>query len=251
MPSLSRECGANSKTFTVLIALKMPSAISILCSQDMHSMILKNSSLSLLMDFIKTWTEFKSSHTSLQLKNITKQNWNLRVKAGWLILREINPSLLILWQVSTDRLSLALIANINQQLSIHSQLSVSPFLKPQKQWLTFSSFMETWKRKLKDHGLSTHQTMQPIGIKKLAKPWELIFPDAACTQFLQNKIFTKLADNQWLKSLIKSKMKEKIFSWLSIPNKNWRFQNKTQCNSHTDAQKQLTTALKIYSLSYQ
>ncbi len=54
--------------------------------------------------------------------------------------------------------------------------------------------------------------MQPIGIKKLAKPWELMFLDAACTQFLQNKIFTKLADNQWLKSLIKLKMKEKIFS---------------------------------------
>jgi hypothetical protein len=72
--------------------------------------------------------------------------------------------------------------------------------------------METWKRKPKDHGLSTRQTMQPIGIKKLAMPWELIFPDAACTQFLQNKTFTKLADNQWLKSLIKLKTKEKIFS---------------------------------------
>jgi hypothetical protein len=46
-------------------------------------------------------------------------------------------------------------------------------------------------------------------------------------------------------------MKEKIFSWLRWLMKNWRFQNKTQFNSHSDVQKQLTTALKICSLSYQ
>ena len=110
--------------------------------------------------------------------------------------------------------------------------------------------METWKTKPKEDGSNTHQIMLLNGTKMLARPLALMSQNAACTQFLPNKTFTKSESNQWLKSHIKLKTKAKIFSLLKGMNKNWPFQNKTLPNLHSDAQNQPTTEIRIYSLSF-
>lgn len=107
--------------------------------------------------------------------------------------------------------------------------------------------METWKRKPKDHGLSTPQMMQLNGTKRPAKLLVLMYQNAVCMQCLQNKTFTKWADNQWRKFLIKLRARARIFSWLKWIKKSWPFKNKMQFNSHSDAQDQRTTELRIYS----
>ena len=217
----------------------------------MLNMILKSSSLSWLMVFIKTWTESKSNLMFLQFKNKTKLKSSSHSKAGSPISKETNPSLLISWLVSTARLLLVQTANINQLLLTPSLLSVLRFLKPQKRSLTFSLSTETWKRKQKEDGSSTHQMMQLNGTKKLVKPLALMSQNATCMQFLPNKTFIKSVDNQWQKSLTKSKAKARTFSSLKWPNKNLPFQNKMLFNLLSESPNQHIIELRIYSSSYQ
>ncbi len=186
---------------------------------------------------------------SLQFKNKTKPKSSLPVKAGSLISREINLLLLILWLVSTAPLLLAQTVNISRRRLTLLPLSVLRFPKPQKRSLIFSSFPETWKKKLKEDGSSIPPMMLLNGIKKLVKPLALISPNATCMQFLPNKTFTKSADNQWRKSLTKLKVKAKTSSSLKWPNKNLPFQSITLFNLLSESQNQHTTALRIYSSS--
>ena len=50
------------------------------------------------------------------------------------------------------------------------------------------------------------------GIEKLAKLSELIRPGAVCTLFQESKIFIVSGEIQWLRFLIKLKVKEKTCS---------------------------------------
>ena len=93
--------------------------------------------------------------------------------------------------------------------------------------------------------------MQLNGTKKLVKPLALMSQNATCMQFLPNKTFTKSVDNQWQKSLTKSKAKARTFSSLKWPNKNLPFQSKMLFNLLSESPNQHIIELRIYSSSYQ
>lgn len=76
------------------------------------------------------------------------------------------------------------------------------------------------------------------GIEKLAKLSELIRPGAVCMSFQENKIFTGLGEIQWLRFLIKLKVKEKTCSWSSSVKKRFQFPRNIPLSSQSGIQSQ-------------